>query len=230
MSQVFAIEDIILPLFYEASNPEHVEFMEVMREKLLNFLTASGFAPKRQESSKPNTYRENLFANFAKKLISEGLLDGRGKAVSYYDACDYVSWLYHGYKWLNAQVCEKYDSSKSGKCEPVMGFTKTVVDGVTIINHGTFGVPVPSEHTNVNWSAWSGPQMIDPLKLRLSTHAASHKKSLYHFFEHSVVEPSKNLNSPEPSVLKNVKHAKPRATLSDHIAVAMSGGGAGGSK
>ena len=228
-TNVFAVEDIILPLDYSATNPEHVHFMESLRSRLLVFLRASKYSPKYKDNSNINAFRDNLLSKFAKLLVDEKLLDGNGEPVMWYDACDFVSWLYHGYKWLNAAVCEQYNKA-DGKTTFIMGFIKTVVDGITIIKNTSFDrktkesktIDVPSKHTNVDWSAWSGPQMIEPLKLRLSPHTTSHKKALYCFFTSLEAWLPKISNSPEPKVLKNV-------TLADHIAPKL-GGGAGGSQ
>ena len=224
---IFAIEDIILPLSYEATNAEHVHLMESFRDRLVAFLKAAGYSPKHKETSNPNPFRENALSNFAKLLVKEGLLDGTGTIVTWYDACDFVAWLYHGFKWLNAAVCEQYNKA-DGKQTPIMGFTKTVVDGATVITYtkNAKTVVAPSSNTDVDWSAWSGPQMIDPLQLRLSTFVTSHKKALYGFFPAIAASKTRDVV------------AKPSgATLADHIAVAKPaksntkktrGGGAGG--
>jgi hypothetical protein len=241
-TKIFAIEDIILPLDYKATNVEHVHTLELLRERLLAFLKASDYCPNHVDTPNPNTFRENILANFAKLLLKEGLVDGAGELVTMYDACDFVAWLYHGFKWLNANVCAQYDKA-DGTPTPIMGFTKTVVDDVTIIKYTGFDrktkatttVDVPSKHTNVDWVSWSGPQMIDPLQLRLSPIVTSHKKALYGFFKPSTPK------SGNGSALKTPKVA----TLADHVTAAIeapkkpkakkpkapgvSGGGAGGS-
>ena len=220
-SEAFAVSDIILPFGYDATNPEHVSFMEAHRAKLRDFLVSSGFAPKTggpKESASANTFRDTLLVNFAKALVAQGIVDASGTAVSLYDACDFASWLYHGFKWLNAAVCDAYAGSlKTGKHAPVMGFVKKIVDDAEVIVHvtkvgkGTKETIVESKCTNVDWSAWSGPQMIDPLQLRLSIHTTSHKKALYHFFN----------PKPAPTIADAVKSEKSGATLGDHIAAAI---------
>jgi hypothetical protein len=216
-ASAFTIEDIILPFGYDATNPEHVSFMEAHRVKLRDFLVSSGFAPKHKESAVPNTFRDTLLVNFAKALVAQGIVDASGTAVSLYDACDFASWLYHGFKWLNAAVCDAYAGSlKTCKHAPVMGFVKKIVDDAEVIVHvtkvgkGTKETITESKCTNVDWSAWSGPQMIDPLQLRLSIHTTSHKKALYHFF------------NPKPApTIADAGSEKSGATLGDHIAAAI---------
>jgi hypothetical protein len=231
-SATFAIEDIILPLNLEAVNPEHVHKLEALRDRLVAFLKAAEYSPKHKDSSNPNPFRENLLTNFAKLLIKEKLVDGDGELVSVYDACDLVAWLYHGFKWLNAAVCEQYNKA-DGKAASVMGFTKTVVDGTAVIKYTTFDhktkttktIDAPSKYTNVDWSAWSGPQMIDPLQLRLSTHVTSHKKALYGFFTPTPKNPGVATFSDHVAVAATtLKKPKSKKTAA---ATGVSGGGAG---
>jgi hypothetical protein len=220
----FAIDDIILPLGYDATNPTHVSAMETHRAKLHDFLVTSGFAPKtggHKESASANTYRDDtLLVNFAKALMAKGLVDASGCAVSLYDACDFASWLYHGFKWLNAAVCIAY---ATGKHAPVMGFVKKIVDGAEVIVHITKVGKVAKEstmdskYTNVDWSAWSGPQMITPLELLKSVHVTSHKKALYHFFN---PKPVKGEN-PKSGLTGGGALEKTGATISDVVTAAF---------
>lgn len=219
----FAIDDIILPLGYDATNPTHVSAMETHRAKLYDFLVTSGFAPKTggpKESASANTYRDTLLVNFAKALMAKGLVDASGCAVSLYDACDFVSWLYHGFKWLNAAVCIAY---ATGKYAPVMGFVKKIVDGTEAIVHITNVGKVTKESiveskcTNDNWSAWSGPQMITPLELLNSVHITSHKKALYHFFKPTPVKGK----SPKSGFSGGATLEKTGTTISDVVEVAF---------
>ena len=246
--KIFAVEDILLPLNLEATNPEHVHTLELLRERLVAFLKAAQYCPKKKDTAMPNTFRDALLVNFAKLLVSEKLVDNDGELVSLYDAIDFTSWLYHGYKWLNAAVCEQYNKA-DGKPQPILGYVKDVVDDVAVIKEFKRGktVDAVSKYTNVDWSAWSNPQMIGPLHLYLSDHVTSHKKALYHFFNPSSTSKTAPHSAKSTSPDGSVPSAPALSTVADHVSAAItttpraskppkakkskpvvSGGGAGG--
>lgn len=220
VAEVSTLEDINLPLFRSATNPRDVVEIEARRANLLASLKEAGYSPNHKNvkeaarENNPYPYRENLLFKHAKSLLREGLRDAHGNLVTLYDACDFVCWLYHGYKWLNALVCLEHNKPRE-KRKPIMGFVKDVVDGAEVISHndGKKTVVAQSRHTADNWAAWSGPQMIDPLKLRSSTYETSHKKSLYHYFvKPAPAEDPKKVIAASGDVMELES-----STLSEHI-------------
>jgi hypothetical protein len=181
------IDEVNLPLNFDATNPEHVEKIEVYRARLCGFLLSSGYAPRAKESADFNPFRDNLLLNFAELLVIEELIDEAGEGVGLYDAADFVAWLYHGYKWLNANVTNAYETCSSSPT-PVMGFVmkkdeseKTLIFQVKKKDDPSPQL-IPAMYTGDNWCSWSNPQMIRPLGLNKSSLVTSQQKTLYRFF------------------------------------------------
>lgn len=214
-----SIESIHLPLYLVATNPDHVAFLENMRVRLITFLQDKKYAPKTLDTDNKFPHRELQFTAFAKILMREGLRDGNNDPVTFYDCCDFVTWLYHGFKWLN-------DKLYKAQGDVIMGFSMKVQPkgDVDITYHRPAPFkgknktpepatlePAPSRHTRHDWCSWCPAQMIIPLKLNtVGHHVASMERNLYMFFHPDATKrlSATEIITPEYLAAKEAKKAK----------------------
>lgn len=235
---VTPVSGIIFPLDFDSSNVAHVFFLVKTRDDLCKYLVDKKYSPKK-ETVQPSIFREQKLFSFAQDLLKKGLRDGNAQPVSLYDCCDFVTWLYHGYKWLNATLTHSLK-----KDDKIMNFSMKQVpndDGTmsTVITyHPAKGDPeaVISKHTEVNWCSWAPTQMIGPLNLAsLIDYKTSHKRNLYDFFtgKETLVSPSPSVTPVLPhlvdaAVTKSSKSSKGPKTKPKTPKAPVVNGGAGG--